>query len=39
MEIKQGYGGYKYDGTFRTIAENFIKHYKLDKNSKILELG
>jgi cyclopropane fatty-acyl-phospholipid synthase-like methyltransferase len=36
---QQGYGGYKYDGRWRNIAENFIKHYKLNKNSKILELG
>jgi ubiquinone/menaquinone biosynthesis C-methylase UbiE len=36
---EQGYGGYKYDGRWKPIAKNFIKHYKLNKNSKILEIG
>lgn len=36
---EQGYGGYKYDGRWKNIAKNFIKHYGLNKNSKILELG
>ena len=24
---QQGYGGYKYDGRWKNIAENFIKQY------------
>lgn len=36
---EQGYGGYKYDGRWKPIAKNFINHYKLNKKSKILEIG
>lgn len=36
---EQGYGGYKYDGRWRPLALAMIKHYKLDNNSKILEIG
>ena len=31
----QGYGGYKYDGRWKPIAEDFIDHYKLSSDAKI----
>jgi cyclopropane fatty-acyl-phospholipid synthase-like methyltransferase len=34
-----GYGGYKYDGRWKTVAKKLIKKYKLNKNSKILDIG
>jgi ubiquinone/menaquinone biosynthesis C-methylase UbiE len=34
-----GYGGYVYDGRFKHSAKKIINHYKLKKNSKILEIG
>ena len=34
-----GYGGYKYDGRWNHIAKKLIKKYKLNKNSKILDIG
>ncbi len=34
-----GYGGYKYDGRWKTIAKKLIKKYKLNKNSKIMDIG
>ena len=36
---KFGYGGYKYDGRWNLIAKKLIKKYKLNKNSKILDIG
>lgn len=35
----QGYGGYKYDGRWKALAIALIKHYNLNNNSKILEIG
>ncbi len=34
-----GYGGYFYDGRFKNSVKEIINHYKLKKNSKILEIG
>ena len=34
-----GYGGFKYDGRWKKILPKFIKKYKLNKNSKVLDLG
>lgn len=34
-----GYGGYKYDGRWKKIAEFMIKEYKLTKDSAILHIG
>ena len=34
-----GYGGFKYDGRWKTIASKICKEYKLSQNSKILQLG
>ena len=34
------YGGYKYiPGRWTNLAEAFVKHYKLDNNSNILDIG
>lgn len=35
----QGYGGYKYDGRWSVVADNFIKYYNLNSDSRILEIG
>lgn len=34
-----GYGGYKYDGRWRPIAEAMAKHYGLKDSSEILDIG
>ena len=34
-----GYGGYRYDGRFESVASQMIEHYGLDSNSRILEVG
>jgi|TARA_B110000483_G_scaffold222673_1_gene279843 ubiquinone/menaquinone biosynthesis C-methylase UbiE len=36
---QQGYAGYKYDGRWKPVARDFIKHYNLKDNSKILDIG
>lgn len=34
-----GYGGYKYDGRWRAVAEKMAKHYDLQPGAKILDIG
>ena len=34
-----GYGGYRYDGRWRVIAEDMVKHYGLKPGAKILDVG
>ena len=36
---KYGYGGYKYDGRWISKAKKIIKRYKLNSNSKVLDIG
>lgn len=36
---KTGYGGYKYDGRWRKVADAFAEHYKLKKGDKVLDVG
>ena len=36
---KYGYGGYKYDGRWKPVAEAMVKHYRLDNQSYILDIG
>lgn len=36
---KNGYGGFKYDGRWIKILPKIIKRYKLNSNSKVLEIG
>ena len=35
----QGFGGYKYDGRWKQLIPRIVKKYKLDKNSRVLEIG
>ena len=34
-----GYGGYKYDGRWKPVAELLIKNYNLTNNSQVLDVG
>ena len=36
---RHGYGGYKYDGRWKAVAEQLIGVYGLDDNSKVLDVG
>ena len=36
---KYGYGGYRYDGRWRSVAEKMANHYKLKPGMKILDVG
>jgi protein-L-isoaspartate(D-aspartate) O-methyltransferase len=36
---KVGYGGMKYDGRWRVVAENMAKHYGLKAGDRILDVG
>jgi SAM-dependent methyltransferase len=36
---RYGYGGYKYDGRWKPVAQQFIDQYKLGPTSKILDVG
>lgn len=36
---KFGYGGYRYDGRWRPLAERMAKHYGLKAGDKILDVG
>ncbi len=36
---KYGYGGYKYDGRWETVARQLITHYGLKEDAKILDVG
>lgn len=36
---RYGYGGYKYDGRWKTVAEQLVKIYDLTSNAKILDIG
>ena len=36
---KVGYGGMRYDGRWRVVAEAMAKHYNLKKGDKILDVG
>ncbi|HEX3869085.1 MAG TPA: hypothetical protein VHV77_01485, partial [Pirellulales bacterium] len=36
---KVGYGGYKYDGRWRAVAEEFAKHYGLKPGDRVLDVG
>jgi ubiquinone/menaquinone biosynthesis C-methylase UbiE len=34
-----GYGGYKYDGRWISVAKNLISHYSLTSGMKVLDIG
>lgn len=36
---KYGYGGYRYDGRWRSVAEKMAKHYKIQPGQRILDVG
>ena len=36
---KHGYGGYRYDGRWRVVAEAIAKHYELKDDARILDVG
>jgi len=36
---KLGYGGMRYDGRWRVVAENMAKHYGLKAGDKVLDVG
>ena len=36
---EQGYGGYKYDGRWKPVAKDIIKHYSLKDGAKVLDIG
>ncbi|MFZ5988612.1 MAG: class I SAM-dependent methyltransferase [Bacillota bacterium] len=36
---KYGYGGYSYDGRWRVVAEEMVKHYNLKPGQRILDVG
>ena len=36
---KHGYGGYRYDGRWRRIAEDMARHYGITPGDKILDVG
>lgn len=38
-ERKYGYGGYHYDGRWRSVAEKFAQHYGLKAGQKVLDVG
>jgi ubiquinone/menaquinone biosynthesis C-methylase UbiE len=38
-ERRYGYGGMKYDGRWRPVAEAMVKHYGLRNDSRILDIG
>lgn len=36
---KYGYGGYRYDGRWRSVAEKMAAHYNLKAGQKVLDVG
>ena len=34
-----GYGGYRYDGRWVPIAEDFVRHFKLKPADRVLDVG
>ena len=36
---RYGYGGYRYDGRWKPVAQQLIDHYKLGPNARILDVG
>ena len=38
-ERKHGYGGYRYDGRWRALAEDLARHYRIKERDRILDVG
>jgi SAM-dependent methyltransferase len=36
---RYGYGGYRYDGRWKPVAEHLIEHYGLEAEARILDVG
>src|SRR3954462_13730494 len=36
---KTGYGGMRYDGRWRAVAEAMVKHYGIKSSDRILDIG
>jgi SAM-dependent methyltransferase len=36
---RYGYGGYRYDGRWKPVAEHLVEHYGLDSDARILDVG
>ena len=36
---EHGYGGYKYDGRWRIVADELVKQYNLKKGDRVLDVG
>lgn len=36
---KYGYGGYRYDGRWKSVAEKLADHYQLQSGQKVLDVG
>jgi ubiquinone/menaquinone biosynthesis C-methylase UbiE len=36
---RYGYGGYRYDGRWRSVAEEIVRHYRLPADAAILDIG
>jgi len=36
---RYGYGGYSYDGRWKSVAENIIKYYELKEGQSVLDIG
>lgn len=36
---KYGYGGYRYDGRWRSVAKKMVEYYKIKSGQKILDVG
>ena len=38
-ERRYGYGGYRYDGRWRSVAEDMVRHYGLKPGMRVLDVG
>src|SRR5688572_18949375 len=36
---KTGYGGYRYDGRWRAVADELVRHYDLKAGDRVLDVG
>lgn len=36
---EQGYGGYRYDGRWKPVAQRIVKKYRLEPNDRVLDIG
>lgn len=34
-----GYGGYKYDGRWKSVARDIVEHFELSKGDRVLDVG